>query len=86
MKLITKDLFEASFYLTCGASLERVFGSDKTVLFQFDGGDDLTTLKSRYDLGSAAVNVQTFRKNLNHLRDKVFERLREQQGKALMHV
>jgi hypothetical protein len=86
MKLITKDLFEASFYMTCGATLEKVFGSHKTVLFQFEGGDDITSLKSRYDLGSAAVNLLSFRKNLNLLRDKVFERLREQKSQELVSV
>ena len=76
MKLLTKDLFEASYLLAKGMKLEEVLRNRRTVLFRFEGTEDLEVLKSKYDEGRAEVNVQSLRESLNHLRDLLFEKVR----------
>ncbi len=77
MKIITRDLFEASYLLAMGMHLTEVFGEHKTVLFQFEGKDELEVLKSRYDHGRAEVNIRRFRNSMNLIRDKLFDTLKE---------
>ena len=76
MKLLTKDLFEASYLLSKGMKLEEVLRNRRTVLFRFEGSEDLEVLKSRYEEGRAEVNVHSLRASLNHLRDLLFEKVR----------
>ena len=76
MKILTKDLFEASYLLAKGMKLEEVLRNRRTVLFRFEGSDDLKVLKSKYDEGRAEVNVHSLRESLNHLRDLLFEKVR----------
>ena len=76
MKLLTKDLFEASYLLAKGMKLEEVLRNRRTVLFRFEGSEDLEVLKSRYEEGRAEVNVHSLRASLNHLRDLLFEKVR----------
>lgn len=82
MKIITKDLFEASYLLAMGMSLTHVFGENKTVLFQFEGKEELEVLKSKYDKGRAEVNIRRFRNSMNVVRDKLFITLEERQSAA----
>lgn len=76
MKLLTKDLYEASYLLAKGMKLEEVLRNNRTVLFRFEGSEDLQVLKTKYDEGRAEVNVQSLRESLNHLRDLLFEKVR----------
>ena len=76
MKLLTKDLYEASYLLAKGMKLEEVLRNNRTVLFRFEGSEDLQVLKTKYDEGRAEVNVQSLRESLNHLRDLLFEKIR----------
>ena len=76
MRILTKDLFEASYLLAKGMKLEEVLRNNRTVLFRFEGSEDLQVLKTRYDEGRAEVNVQSLRESLNHLRDLLFEKVR----------
>lgn len=76
MRILTKDLFEASYLLAKGMKLEEVLKNNRTVLFRFEGDEDLEVLKSKYDEGRAEVNVQSLRESLNHLRDLLFEKVR----------
>ena len=45
MKILTKDLFEASYFLSKGLPLEKILGDRQKILFQFEGGDSLQALK-----------------------------------------
>ena len=76
MRIITKDLYEASYLLAKGMKLEEVLRNNRTVLFRFEGSEDLQVLKTRYDEGRAEVNVRSLRESLNHLRDLLFEQVR----------
>jgi hypothetical protein len=75
MNILTKDLFEASFLLAKGMRLEGVLRNNRTVLFRFEGTEDLEVLKSKYQEGRAEVNVRILKNSLNHLRDIVFEKI-----------
>jgi hypothetical protein len=74
MKIITKDLYEASYLLAKGTHLDKVLKDRKTVLFQFEGKEDLEVLKSKFDQGRAEVNVRRLRNSINHLRDIIFSK------------
>ena len=83
MKIITKDIFEASYLLAMGMRLTDILGDRKTVLFQFEGTKELEALKSKYDKGRAEVNIRRFRNSMNVVRDKLFEALEQRrQGAA----
>lgn len=83
MNILTKDLFEASYLLAKGMRLEEVLKNNRTVVFRFEGSEDLEVLKSRYEEGRAEVNVRTLKNSLNHLRDIVFQNIRQNQEAIL---
>jgi hypothetical protein len=76
MKIITKDLFEASYLLSKGMQLQEVLG-DRQILFQFEGKEELGVLKSKYEEGRAEANVRKLRNSMNYLKDVLFSKLRE---------
>ncbi len=82
MKIITKDLFEASFLLAKGMRLQDVISNNKTILFQFEGKDNLELLKSKYTTGRAEVNVHHLKNSMNHLKDMMFMKLKQKQAVA----
>ena len=77
MKIITKDLFEASYLMAKGMHLKEVSSEQKTILFQFEGESDLNVLKNKYDAGRAEVNVRRLRNSLNVMREILFEKRQE---------
>lgn len=78
MKIITKDLFEASYLLAKGMCLQNTISDNKTILFQFEGKENLGVLKNKYEDGRAEVNVRHLKNSMNHLRDIMFLKLKEQ--------
>jgi len=75
----TTDLFRGAFYLCMGADLEEIGfrGNGKQIAtFQF-AGPDLNKHDLDYRNGQARVNPLQFREALNHLRDLLFEQLRD---------
>lgn len=82
MKIITKDLFEASYLLSKGMHLQDVYGDRHTILFQFEGDESLGILKSRYERGRAEANVRTLKKQMTLIKDIMFTKLRERQAAA----
>ena len=86
MKILTKDLFEASYFLSKGLPLEQILGDRQKILFQFEGGDSLQALKKQWDNGDAFANVHKFKESLNHLKDIMFSRIREEQSAFASHV
>jgi len=83
MKIITRDLFEASYLLTKGMDLQDIFGDRETILFQFEGDENLGVLKRKYDLQHAEANVHHLKKNLTHIKDIMFAKLRKQRAATL---
>ena len=74
MRIITKDLFEASYLLSKGMHLHKVLRDRKTVLFQFEGKEELGVLKTKFEGGHAEANVKRLRNSINHLRDIIFSK------------
>ncbi len=80
MKIITKDLFEASYLMSKGMQLQNVSGDNQTILFQFEGAEELSVLKSKYEKGRAEANVRQFRNSMNYLKDILFSKLKQRAG------
>ncbi|EKD28615.1 MAG: hypothetical protein ACD_79C00259G0002 [uncultured bacterium] len=76
MKIITKDLYEASYLLSKGMQLQEVFGDQKTILFQFEGNENLSVLKNQYEKGRAEVNVRKLKQNMTLIKDIMFTKIR----------
>ena len=43
---------------------------------QFEGDEDLGVLKNKYDKGRAQVNVRQLKKNMTHIKDIMFTKIR----------
>ncbi len=77
MKIITKDLFEASYFLAKGLHLQDIISSKRTILFQFDHQKQIDDLRAGYIKGEAEVNVLHLKNSMNHLRDIMFSKLKQ---------
>ena len=78
----TTDLFRGAFFLCNGGSLVQVrLGEDnhKIVSFLIEG-EGIDRLDLEYRNGQALVNPLQFRESLNHLRDILFNTLRDRNG------
>lgn len=77
--LETTDIFRGAFFLCNGGTLAEVrFGGDsrRIVTFLIEG-DRIDQLDCDYRNGRALVNPLQFRVTLNHLRDILFAKIRE---------
>jgi hypothetical protein len=72
------DLFKGAFLLCMGARLTkvRVRNSGRAIATFLITGPDLDRLDSDYRAGRALVNPVQLRESLNHLRDVMFDKLR----------
>ena len=77
--LETTDIFRGAFFLCKGGDLEtiRFRKNGKQIASFMFTGPDLTRHDKEYRNGHALVNPLQFRESLNHLRDILFEKLRE---------
>ena len=77
--LETTDIFRGAFYLCMGGDLSAIrFKSNGKQIATFHFiGKELTRHDKAYINGHALVNPVQFREALNHLRDILFEKLRE---------
>jgi hypothetical protein len=77
--LETKDIFRGAFFLCKGSDLSevRIRNNGKRVATFLITGKDLDKLDRDYRSGKALVNPVQLRESLNHLRDVMFEKLRE---------
>ena len=75
----TKDIFRGAFFLSCGGELAevRVRNNGRRIATFLITGKDLDRLDRDYRSGKALVNPLQLRESLNHLRDVMFEKLRE---------
>jgi hypothetical protein len=78
------DLFKGAFLLCMGARLDRVRvrNNGRAIATFLITGKDLDRLDSDYRSGRALVNPVQLRESLNHLRDKMFDKLRKSEGRA----
>ena len=77
--LETTDIFRGAFFLCSGGKLSDVRLKEDTrriVSFLFEM-EDIVQLDMVYRSGRATVNPLQFRESLNHLRDILFNKLRE---------
>jgi hypothetical protein len=80
--LETTDIYRGAFFLCKGGDLLRVQikGNGKRIAAFLIRGRDLDRLDKEYRSGKALVNPLQFRESLNHLRDILFNTLREKNG------
>ena len=78
-RLETTDIFRGAFFLCKGAELTEVSfrNNGKRIATFLITGDGLDKLDKQYRDGQALVNPLQFRESLNHLRDILFNKLRE---------
>lgn len=77
--LETTDIFRGAFFLCKGGDLCGVSVKDngKRIATFLIRGHGLDKLDKEYRNGQALVNPLQFRESLNHLRDILFDKLRE---------
>ena len=77
--LETTDIFRGAFFLCKGSDLSdvRVRNNGRQIATFLITGKDLDKLDREYRTGRALVNPLQLRESLNHLRDVMFEKLRE---------
>ena len=73
------DIFRSAYLLCSGADLDgiRFKSNGKRIALFMIKGDKLDELDRDYRSGQALVNPLKLRESLNHLRDILFEKLRE---------
>ena len=81
------DLFKGAFLLCMGGRLDRVRvrNNGRRIATFLITGKDLDRLDSDYRAGRALVNPVQLRESLNHLRDVMFDKLRNQEGRKRHH-
>ncbi len=79
--LETTDIFRGAFYLCMGGRLDdiRFNGNGKQIASFMFTGPDLVEHDRAYRDGHALVNPVQFRESLNHLRDILFNQLRNRE-------
>ena len=84
VRLETTDLFRGAFLLCSGGRLTevRVRTTGRRIATFSIIGTDLDQLDSDYRSGRALVNPVQLRESLNHLRDAMFEKLRESERRT----
>lgn len=81
--LETTDLFKSAFLLCMGGCLTHIrveFNGRKTATFLITG-NNLDQYNTEYITGKALVNPTQLKNSLNHLRDQLFNTLREKENR-----
>ena len=84
MDMETTDIFRGAFMLASGGELAevRVRNNGRRIATFLIAGENLAELDRDYRSGKALVNPLQLRESLNHLRDVMFEKLREYEGRT----
>jgi len=80
----TSDIFRGAYFLCHGGGLSGIRINNngrRTAIFMIEG-DDISELDRAYSSGKALVNPVQLRESLNNLRDKLFARLRDNEGRT----
>ena len=85
--LETTDIFRGAFFLCKGGDLCRIRIKDngRRIAAFLIRGKDLDRLDREYRSGQALVNPLQLRESLNHLRDILFDKLRENDPASSRH-
>ncbi len=77
------DIFKSAYLLCSGSDLGgiRIKPGTRRIGVFLIRGNNLDKLDRAYRTGKALVNPLQLRESLNHLRDILFERLRENEGR-----
>lgn len=79
MRVSTTDLYESSYLHCCGVELiEAIRDSGElrpTVVFVFDGGDELEQLQRDYRTGDVVVPLTAYRRSMMTLKRIMFKAL-----------
>ena len=82
-RTVVQDLFEASYLLCRGHELKEMEVEDgrrkPTVHFIFDGTQAKDESR-RFKMGQATANVCMLKVSMNHLKDLLFQRLRDSEN------
>ena len=78
------DLYKGAFLLCMGGRLEQVNvrNNGRKIATFLITGKDIERLDDDYRCGRAQVNPVQFRETINHLRDLMFKKLRNQTGRT----
>ena len=78
------DIFRGAYLLCSGGDLDgiRINNRGKRIASFSIRGENLTSLDRAYRSGEALVNPLQLRESLNHLRDMLFEKMRENEGRV----
>ena len=84
MDVETTDIFRGAFLLASGGELAevRVRNNGRRIATFLIAGKNLDELDRDYRSGRALVNPLQLRESLNHLRDVMFEKLRQYEGRT----
>ena len=84
MDVETTDIFRGAFLLASGGELAevRVRNNGRRIATFLIAGKNLDELDRDYRSGRVLVNPLQLRKSLNHLRDVMFEKLRQYEGRT----
>ena len=83
ISLETTDIFRGAYLLASGGDFKGIrfkSGNRRIAAFMFSG-HNLDKLEMKYRRGTALVNPLQLRECLNHLRDVLFEKLRNSEGR-----
>jgi hypothetical protein len=75
--LETTDIFRGAFFMCMGSDLADIRINHKQIASFLFAGPDLIKHDKAYINGHAMVNPVQFREALNHLRDILFQQLRD---------
>ena len=80
MKVATSDLYFSAYLMAEGIAIDRMDilrdGGRKKVIFIFSGNGELARLNSSFQDGTALINPTEFKKSLLHLKDMMYDTLR----------
>jgi hypothetical protein len=81
------DLFKGAYLLCSGCRLDqvRIRNNGRKIATFLITGKDIDRLDSDYRCGRALVNPVQLRESLNHLRDVMFEKLRNHKTEGRNH-
>ena len=77
------DIFKSAYLLASGGDLDgiRIKPGHRRIAAFTITGSDLEKLEMQYRRGQALVNPLQLRECLNHLRDVLFKKLRQREGR-----
>lgn len=80
MKVRTSDLYFSAYLMAKGIALHamsiQTSGSRHKIIFTFSSNEELNSLISAFQNGKALINPIEYKKSILHLKDMMYDRLR----------